>query len=125
MNRITLIELPALSVAALSMLLFSASGLAQTSEAQSGLKVPPSLDQPQSQPQPQPLPELTVKENDDGTGLTVEELRFNDRLGEVTIQHGEGGIREYYDMNRNDEIYQDGSLIDHGAMRSWRLGGGR
>ena len=105
-------------VAGMSAMLLSVSCMAQTTdttETQSGLKVPPSLDQP----------ERTIKVNDDDTGLTVEETRYKDRLGNVTIQHGEDGIREYYDLTNTDEIYQDGGLIERGATRTWRLGGGK
>lgn len=102
-------------VAGVSTMLLSLSCMAQTSETQSGLKVPPSLDRP----------ERVTIQNDGGTGLTVEELRYKDRLGKVTIQHGDDGIREYYDLTNTDEIYQDGELLDRGAMRSWRLGGGK
>lgn len=104
-------------LAGLLTMLLSLSCMAQTSETQSessGVKVPASLDQP----------ERVVMPNDGGTGLTVEELRYKDRLGQVTIQHGDDGIRDYYDMTNSDEIYQDGGLVDRGATRYWRLGVG-
>lgn len=103
-------------MAGLSTMLLSLTCTAQTSETQSGLKVPPSLDQPGR----------AMEYNDDDTGLMVEELRYKDRLGKVTIQHGDDGIREYYDLQSNyDEIYQDGELIERGVPRTWRLGGGQ
>lgn len=114
-------NLTTILVAGMSAMLLSVSCMAQTTEVteatetQSGLKVPPSLDQP----------ERTTKYNDGDTGLTVEETRYKDRLGNVTIQHGEDGIREYYDLTNTDEIYQDGGLIERGATRTWRLGGGK
>ncbi len=108
-------KLTTVLVAGMSTMLLSVSCVAQTTETQSGLKVPPSLDQP----------ERTTKYDDGDTGLTVEETRYKDRLGNVTIQHGEDGIREYYDLTNTDEIYQDGGLIERGATRTWRLGGGK
>lgn len=110
-------------MAGLSTMLLSLTCTAQTSETQSGLKVPPSLDQPGRAME---YNDDDTGLMDDDTGLMVEELRYKDRLGKVTIQHGDDGIREYYDLQSNyDEIYQDGELIERGVPRTWRLGGGQ
>ena len=75
------------------------------------LKVPSDMDQPKAMP-------------DSDTGLQVEELRYKDRLGSVSVEHGDTGVRDYYDLNRTDEIYQVGGMMEQSAMRTWRLGGG-
>jgi len=96
------------------LLAVAAQSVAQSTGSVAGskqLKVPSDMDQPQAVP-------------DSGTGLQVEELRYKDRLGSVTVEHGDTGVRDYYDLNRSNEIYQDGGMTEQRAMRTWRLGGG-
>lgn len=59
----------------------------------------------------------------DETGIKVKEIRIRNRLDQVIIQRGEGGLSEYYDFGGADEIYQDGSLTERGVLRQWRIGG--
>jgi len=90
--------------------LLSLQGVAQTSGK--ALKVPAEMDNP-------------AQAADSDTGLRVEEVRSKDRLNTVVIEHEASGVREYYNMDNDDEIYQDGGLIERGASRSWRLGGNK
>ncbi len=96
----------------MALTLLSLQGFAQAPEQPEKLKVPPKFDNP-------------AEQLDSDTGLKVEETRYSDRLGSVSVQHGESGFRDYYDLNSSEEIYQDGSFIERGASRTWRLGGGK
>lgn len=55
-------------------------------------------------------------------GLLVEEIRIQNRLDRVVIQHGEDGLSEYYDLRGASEVYQDGGFAERGLMRRWQLG---
>ena len=56
------------------------------------------------------------------SGLLVEEIRIQNRLDRVVIQHGENGLSEYYDLRDSSEVYQDGGITERGLMRRWQLG---
>lgn len=56
------------------------------------------------------------------SGLLVEEIRIQNRLDRVVIQHGENGLSEYYDLRNSSEVYQDGGITERGLMRRWQLG---
>jgi len=60
---------------------------------------------------------------DEQTGLQVEERRFDNRLDGVTVQHGDKGVKDYYNLSDPDVERRDGGIIEEGAMRTWRLGG--
>ena len=60
---------------------------------------------------------------DADAGLTVTEIRYKNRLDEVIIEHGESGVREYYDIDDSRTFHQEGSISERGNLRKWRFGG--
>ena len=77
-------------------------------EAVDAEKLPPVRDQ------------IVVKDAE--TGLNVTEIRYKNRLDEVIVEHGEGGVREYYDFDDARTMHNDGSITERGLLRKWRLG---
>lgn len=90
-------------------LLFSSAGMAQ------------STAQPSTEKEQQ---DATVADDQslNSNGLLVEEIRIQNRLDQVIIQHGENGLSEYYDLRGSSEVYQDGGFAERGLMRRWQLG---
>lgn len=60
----------------------------------------------------------------DQSGLEVKEWRSQDRLDGVSVKH-KSGLEDYYDLNDPDLKRREGGLLEGGAMRTWRLGGGK
>ena len=76
-------------------------------------------------PVEEPL-DLTQKGYQDAqTGLQVEERRYDNRLDGVTVQRQNGNVQDYYNLADPDVERRDGGILESGAMRTWRFGGGR
>jgi hypothetical protein len=80
-------------------------------------------EQPTKEVPPPPQFEGVTSNQDQQSGLRVEERRFENRLDGVTIQHSGNGPTEYYDLNDPDIERRDGGITEGSAMRTWRLGG--
>jgi len=88
--------------------------LAQTAEpATSNKEVPPAS-----------FENITTPE-DLGSGLVVEERRYENRLDSVTVERDDSGVQDYYDLNDTTIERRDGGISEQGAMRVWRLGTGK
>ena len=87
--------------------------LAQTTEsAATDKEVPPAS-----------VENVTTPE-DLGSGLVVEERRYENRLDSVTVERDDSGVQDYYDLNDTTIERRDGGISEQGAMRVWRLGTG-
>jgi hypothetical protein len=60
-----------------------------------------------------------------GSGLVVEERRYESRLDSVTVERDDSGVQDYYDLNDTTIERRDGGISEQGAMRVWRLGTGK
>jgi len=88
--------------------------LAQSAESEASDKeVPPAS-----------FENITTPE-DLGSGLVVEERRYENRLDSVTIERDNSGVQDYYDLNDTTIERRDGGISEQGAMRVWRLGTGK
>ena len=59
------------------------------------------------------------------TGLKVEERRYENRLDGVTVEREGGKVQDYYDLADPDLRRREGSIVEQGAMRTWRFGGSK
>lgn len=76
-------------------------------------------------PVEEPLDLTEPGHQDAMTGLKVEARRYENRLDGVTVERKGGKVQDYYDLADPDIERREGGIIEGGAMRTWRFGGGR
>ena len=75
--------------------------------------------------QPSFVSEDTTIDRSAESGLTVEEMRFENRLDGFSVRHDDSAVVDYYDLSDPDVQRREGGIQERGAMRTWRIGIGK